>query len=184
MFFGWVSGFKPGRGWNGCMALPRILELGPHGHPVQIPAPELEKLRGKHAKTGKLTLTSESKIIDGVGGDTLEVLARFVAGDAKKFGLRLRPVGGEEGTVELACDGKTLDAAGTEVPDVVDQEQKTLTLRLFFDKSVMEVFINDGRKTVTRVVYPGSRDLRVELFSEDGSVTVTSVDAWEIGSIW
>jgi len=184
ILFGWLSGFKLNKGWAGCMALPRILELGPDGHPRQIPVPELEKLRGKHAKTGKLTLKNETKIIDGVGGDTLEVLARFVVGDAKKFGLRLRPSGGEEGVVELACDGKTLDAAGTKVPDVVDQEQKTMTLRLFFDKSIMELFVNDGRKVVSRVVYPGSRDLRVELFSEDGSVTATSVDAWEIGSIW
>lgn len=184
VLFGWVSGFKPGRGWNGCMSLPRILSLGPDGHPVQIPAPELAQLRGKHAKIRKLTLNSQAKIIDGVGGDTLEVLARFVAGDAKKFGLRLRPRDGKKGIIELVCDGKTLDAAGTKVPDVVDAQQRIITLHVFFDKSVMELFINDGRKTVTRVVYPGSRDLRVELFCEEGSVTVKSVDAWEIGSIW
>jgi len=184
VLFGFVSRFKPDMGWQGCMSLPRILSLGPDGHPVQMPAPALETLRGKHAQTGKLTLKNETKIIEGVGGDTLEVLARFVAGDAKKFGLRLRPGGGEEGVVELACDGKTLDVAGTKVPDVVDAEKRTMTLHLFFDKSAMELFINDGRKAVTRVAYPGSRDLRVELFSEDGSVTVTSVDAWEMGSIW
>jgi len=184
ILFGWLSGFKLGKGWAGCMALPRILRLGPDGHPVQIPVPELEKLRGKHAKAGKLTLKNESRIIDGVGGDTLEVLARFVVGDAKKFGLRLRPSGGEEGVIELACDGKTFDAAGTQVPDVVDAKQRTMTLHVFFDKSAMELFINGGRKVVSRVVYPGSQDLRVELFSERGSVTVMSVDAWEIGSIW
>ena len=184
VLLGWVSGFKTGRGWDGCMSLPRILNLGPDGHPRQIPAPELEQLRGKHAKTGKLTLKNEATIIDGVGGDTLEVLARFVAGDAKKFGIRLRPLDGEKGIIELACDGKILNAAGTEVPGVVDEEQRTMTLHVFFDKSVMELFINNGRKTVTRVVYPGSQDLRIELFSEEGSVAVKSVDAWEIGSIW
>ena len=25
---GWVCGFKPKRGWNGCMSLPRVLTLG------------------------------------------------------------------------------------------------------------------------------------------------------------
>jgi len=184
VFFGWVSGFHTGQGWAGCMSLPRILQLGPHGHPLQIPAPELAQLRGKHSNTEKLTLNSESKTIEGVGGDTLEVRAEFVAGDAKKFGLRLCPRGTEDGAFELACDGRTLDAAGTRVPDVLDQQRKTVTLHLFFDKSVMELFVNGGRRTVTRVVYPGARDLKVEFFSQDGSTTVKSADAWEIGSIW
>ena len=184
ILFGWLSGFKLDRGWAGCMSLPRVLELGPDGDLLQIPVPELEKLRGKRARSGRLALKNQTRSIDGVGGDTLEVLARFAVGDAKRFGLRLRPGGGQEGVVELACDGKTLDAAGTQVPDVVDPERKTVTLHLFFDKSVMELFVNGGRKAVSRVVYPGSRDLRVELFSENGSVTVTSAEAWELGSIW
>jgi len=184
LFFGWVSGFKPGRGWAGCMSLPRVLKLGAHGHPVQVPAPELARLRGKHAGMEKLTLKNESKTVSGIGGDTLEVSAKFTAGDAGKFGLRLRPRDGKKGSIELVCDGRALDAAGTRVPEVVAPEQKTLDLHVFFDKSVLELFINDGQKTVTKVVYPGSRDLQVEVFCEEGSCTLRSVDAWELGSIW
>jgi len=184
ILFGFVSGFKPDMGWKGCMSLPRVLKLGPHGHPIQIPAPELARLRGKHAGTGELTLSNESKTVAGVGGDTLEVSAKFTAGDAGKFGLRLRPRDGKKGSIELVCDGRALDAAGTRVPEVVAPEQKTLDLHVFFDKSVLELFINDGQKTVTKVVYPGSRDLQVEVFCEEGSCTLRSVDAWELGSIW
>jgi sucrose-6-phosphate hydrolase SacC (GH32 family) len=52
------------------------------------------------------------------------------------------------------------------------------------DKSVLEVFINDGVTSVTRVEYPGENDLGVAVFAENGSTTLKSLDVWEIEPIW
>ncbi len=183
VLFGWVSGFKPGRGWNGCMSIPRILTLGSDERPIQTPAPELEKLRGEHVNVENLTLKNESKVIQRAG-DTFEVRAEFTPGDAKSFGLKLGPSNGRAGGFTIACNGKNLNAAGTEVPDVLTDKQKTLKLRLFFDKSVMELFIGDGRQTVTRVVYPESGNLRVEAFAAGGTATIKRLDAWALKPIW
>jgi sucrose-6-phosphate hydrolase SacC (GH32 family) len=54
---------------------------------------------------------------------------------------------------------------------------------VFLDKSVMEVFINYGPTSVTRVDYPGEDDLGVAVFAE-GAATVTSLDVWEIEPVW
>ena len=78
----------------------------------------------------------------------------------------------------------SLNVAGTEVPLALAPLSKTLTLHVFIDKSVLEVFINDGATSVTRVEYPGEQDLGVSVFAENGSATLKSLDAWKMKPIW
>ena len=57
---------------------------------------------------------------------------------------------------------------------------ESLKLRIFLDRSVLEVFAN-GRQCVTQRIYPTRGDsLGVTLFSCGGSVDVKSVDAWDM----
>jgi sucrose-6-phosphate hydrolase SacC (GH32 family) len=56
-----------------------------------------------------------------------------------------------------------------------------LKLRIFLDRSVLEVFAN-GRQCVTQRIYPTRSDsLGVTLFSRGGSVDVKSLDTWDMG---
>jgi hypothetical protein len=48
----------------------------------------------------------------------------------------------------------------------------------------MEVFINDGRASVTRVNYPGEEDLGIAAFCENGCVKLKSLDVWKMKPIW
>ena len=55
-----------------------------------------------------------------------------------------------------------------------------LKLRVFVDKSVVEIFAND-RQAIGRRVYPARADsLGVALFATGGSARVKSVRAWEM----
>ncbi|MBI4531618.1 MAG: glycoside hydrolase family 32 protein [Candidatus Latescibacteria bacterium] len=59
---------------------------------------------------------------------------------------------------------------------------ESLKLRIFLDRSVLEVFANE-RQCVTQRIYPARSDsLGVALFSRGGSVNVRSVDAWDVAS--
>jgi len=184
ILIGWICGFKPKRGWNGCASLPRILTLDKDQRLLQTPAPELAKLRGKHHTISDLTLTGEKRRLAGVRGDTLEIIARFTAADAKAFGLKVRQSDDGKNAITIRYADGTLNVAGTEVPLKLDGDSKSLSLHLFLDKSVLELFINDGATSVTRVEYPGEKDLGVSVFAENGGVTLTSLDAWEMKSIW
>jgi beta-fructofuranosidase len=184
IMLGWVCGFKPGRGWNGCMSLPRVLTLDKDQRLVQAPAVELKKLRGRHVRVENLSLSSESRRIEGAQGDTLEIVADFEPGNASAFGLKVRcSEDGRDAATLRYADG-TLNVAGTEVPIPLGEERKTIKLHVFLDKSVMEVFINDGLASVTRVNYPGEEDLGVAAFSENGCVTLKSLDVWQMKPIW
>lgn len=59
-------------------------------------------------------------------------------------------------------------------------QDEPLQLRLFIDRSVLEVFAN-GRQCITQRIYPTRPDsLRVRVFARGGGATVRSVEAWTI----
>ena len=120
----------------------------------------------------------------GAQGDTLEIVADFDPGDATAFGLKVRCSEDGQDAVALRYADGMLNVAGTEVPTALGENQKTLKLHVFLDKSVMEVFINDGSASVTRVNYPREKDLGVTAFSENGSVLLKSLDVWRMKPIW
>ncbi len=184
VLFAWVSGFKTGRGWDGCMSLPRIITLDHDDNLIQTPAPELQKLRGESLKLENMAVASESKVIRGANGDAIEVVAEFDPGDAKALGLKLRCSEDGNRFLVIRHDGEKLNVAGTDVPVPLGDGPRRLKLHVFLDKSVMEVFVNDGRACVTRVVYPGENDLGVEVFAEGGRATLVSLDVWRMTSIW
>ena len=184
ILFGWVTGFKVKRGWNGCMSLPRILTIDKSGRLIQTPAPELKALRGKHARVMNVTVNDGIKLIEGATGNQLEIMAQFAPGDATAFGLKLRSSPDGKRAITLRYADGTLDVAGTLVPIEPKQEAKTLKLHIFLDRSVMEVFINDGRQAVTRVEYPDEGDLGLVVFAEKGKATLTALDVWKMKSIW
>lgn len=177
---GWVCGFRAGRGWNGCMSLPRVLTLDEQQRLIQTPVPELKTLRRQRVHVKDLRIRDASRRIEGADGDSLELRAELLPGDAAAFGLKVRssPTGRDAITLRYA-DG-VLNVAGTEVPVALGEGSGTLRLHAFLDRSVMEVFISDGRMAVTRVEYPGEEDRGVTVFAEKGSITVKSLEIWHI----
>ncbi len=174
--YSWIQDTRQAKGWNCCFALPRVVTLGDDGHPVQKPVPELSKLHGEQES---VTTTAGAKVLKTTG-DTLEIRALFQQADKGKCGLRVRRSEDGTRTLTITYEGGTLDVFGTKVAIAPLGAGKTLSLQVLLDKSVMEVFINDGKKTVARVLYPPLEDKGIEVFS-DGKSTA---DVWPMKSIW
>ena len=179
---GWVSGFAEGRGWNGCMSLPRVLSID-GGRLMQTPLPELSRLRRRHTRVGHLQLGGGARPIPEVRGKALEIVAELAPREAASCGLRVRCRDDGSGGLAIRYTPGTLNVAGTRVPLQLGAGD-TLRLHLFLDHSVMELFIQDGSASVTRVDYPPEEDVAVALFADGGTAAAISLDAWEIASIW
>lgn len=55
-----------------------------------------------------------------------------------------------------------------------------IKLRIFLDKSMLEVFAN-GRQCITQVVYPTLKDaINIQVFTEDAPIKVESLKAWKL----
>ena len=182
VLWGWIRGFKDGLAWNGCLTLPRILRLDAHGQILQTPAPELAKLRGITFERTDMDLTSSTNVFGPAGGDAVELNLEIDRGSASKVSLLTRRSTDGVRSLPITFDGGHLEVAGVKAPFQLG-EAETLKLRVFLDKSVLEVYAND-RACFSRVLNadPNHTDLAVAV--ESGLATVKSLQAWSMKSIW
>jgi beta-fructofuranosidase len=180
ILLGWIRGFKGDRGWNGCMSLPRILSLDSDGRLRQRPLPALERLRTRHTALRNLQLDGV-RTLEKPLPDTVEIAAVFEGRSAASFGIRLT---GCDDSFAVSLGGGKINAAGVEAAVVSDGDPGITSLRIYLDRTVLEVFVNDGLQSISKVVYPGSGDIKLELFAENGIAVVKSLDVWRINAIW
>jgi len=156
-------------GWAGILALPMALSLSEEKDLLVEPIPELEVLRRDHEHIANVPIASGATVeLDGVTGDRLEIAAVLEWEGAEEVGLKVRCAhgGAEETLIRLNTDPNQLGrkAAPTEgdlildvtrsseSPDVSNRESQRcrlplasgqpLALRVFVDRSVVEVFAN------------------------------------------
>ena len=184
-------------GWAGVMSLPRLLRLRPDGLLAITPVPEVAVLRGTQYRYSDMTLTpTSSHVLPDVQGDCLEILATFELGDASTCGIKVRcaPNSAEETLIvyDRATRRLSLDQSRSSLNPAVQQQvyagpdeladEEPLKLHIFLDRSVVEIFAND-RTCLTGRIYPTRADsLGVDLFADDGTVKLTSMDIWKMGS--
>ena len=183
LLFGWVSGFQTGRGWNGCAGLPRELTIDAEGYLIQMPVRELRRLRGAHTPLETFRLEDASRELTESAGATWEIKVAVRPDGCGNCGLRLARGVDRAADVVIDLDGDTLNVAGTEVPDVLGEDH-AVDLHLFLDRSVLEVFVNGGRQTVTKVVQAEPVEVQPQVFAEGGPAEFGGLDAWQVDSIW
>jgi beta-fructofuranosidase len=67
---------------------------------------------------------------------------------------------------------------------LIRRGDETLKLRVFIDRSVVEVFVNERQYLAMRV-YPGRKDsVGVSLRAHGREAALKSLDAWQMKSIW
>jgi beta-fructofuranosidase len=63
-------------------------------------------------------------------------------------------------------------------------EGDELSLRVFIDRSSLEVFVNQGVACLTSRIYPTDGQRGVSLFAESGQAQFAVSQCWELESIW
>ena len=173
LLWGWVQDVPKGKGWNGCLTLPRVLSLTKDGDLASSPASELSTLRGASSGPARdLVVSPGSSPTIASGGDSIELRVTLDLGTSTSCGLRI----GDSTTI--AFDGKSLDVSGVRSP--VPPGAKSLALRVFVDRSILEVYPPSG-VPITRVIPP---DSTVSAFSVGGDAAMRGVESWTMGSIW
>lgn len=181
ILWGWIRDVK-GPGWNGAFTLPRLLTLRPDGRLGMEPAPEIEMLRRSYQKIENQTIASRSIILDERETGCVEIRAVFEPGEAESFGLRLRPATDSETAVPLTWNraAKQMTIGGRTFDFDWLEGEKTLDLRVFVDKLIVEVYLN--RRAGCTLVVPEMRPdhLRIEGLAENGPVRLVSFETWEM----
>ena len=170
---------------SGIQSLPRELSLAEDGTLLIKPLRELEKLRSDEKTVADLTVKSgTTHVLKGISGDTMELEIVLDAPTAKEFGIKvLCDEGGNRGfTIASGKGEKTLTVDYINPPFEL-KEGEDLTLRIFIDKNLIEVFANDRQAAVGWHDYD-PQDLHISLFTKGGDLKVKSVSAWQMKPIY
>jgi beta-fructofuranosidase len=180
--WGWVNGFPNGRGWNGCLTVPRLLSFSHDGELRQTPSPQLEKLRGKSVVRKNVRLENSAETFPLPNTNTLEILTEIDLQSATGLVLRMKSTNANA-PVTVSFNGaelKVMDAKAASKPAKGD---RNLKLRIFLDRSVMEVFANET-VCVTKVISPLDANASLEIRAEGGVAKAKRVEAWPMKTIW
>lgn len=189
-----LFGARSKHDWSGTLSLPRVLSLGDDGL-LRIDVPEeVKALRYGEVRKGPFVVPADEEApIDGVAGNSLELHVEMESTAASRFGVRVcaSPDGQEETSVFYDAEEKLLKvdtrrSGPDDTPKDVEaapfdlRNGERLKLRVFVDKSVVEVFAN-RRQAIARRVYPCRQDsIGIHLFSTGGDARVHSLKAWKI----
>lgn len=182
-------------GWSGTMSLPRVLTLADDGTLRMNPPEEIERLRYRGQDAGPLRVASGRPApLDGIGGNSIELVVEMAAATAQQFGVSVcRSPNGEEETrvfydatdrklkIDTTRSSEGQSSKSVEGGPLALAPGETLELRIFVDRSVVEVFANGGRQAVMRRMYPARADSQgVALFAEGGDAEVSRVRSWHL----
>jgi beta-fructofuranosidase len=197
---------KPTEGWNQIMTLPRRLTLAKNRDDLSIePAGNIESLRGSKRHLGSRNLPANREIVlEDVHGNAMELVAEINPKGSQMVELNvLRSPNKEEYTRiaffrDRGFRGQsliTIDSSYSSIsPDVRSRapetaslafgREETLKLRVFIDRSVVEVFVN-GKQCLALRVYPEREDsVGVSLRSQGQEAELRSLDAWQMRNIY
>lgn len=182
LVWGWVNGFQGGRGWNGCLSLPRELRISRDGQLRQTPAPQLAKLRGPGISLKNLPIDGRKSIFEVSRTNSFEVELELELQMAR--GIHFSVQGANPvPPVTLSYDGLELRLLDARAPLALPKANRVLKLRLFMDRSVLEVFADD-RVCLTRRIDPLEGDIRMEIRAKTGAARLKRIQAWPLKTIW
>lgn len=204
---------KPAEGWNQIMTLPRHLSLTNTGEVAINPAGDVESLRRDHVRVDKRTIPANREVVlDNVNGNAIEIAAEIDTNGSPMVELDvLRSPDKEEYTrivlyrdrgfrnrddnLDAPLSILTIDSSySSNLPDGLSRPpesapvyltpNETVSLRVFVDRSVVEVYIN-GKQCVAIRVYPGRADSTgVSIRSQGRDIKLLSLDAWQMENIY
>lgn len=209
LWLGWMRNWQyandvPTSPWRSATSIPRELKLKAFTEGVRVvqtPVKELETIRGTSKKWKNLTISPAShNVLAGQSGDAYEINAEFKVspGSAAEFGFKVRTgenqftkVGYDRRNAKLFVDrsesgNDTFNPAfntGKETAPLKPVNGK-VKLRIFVDRSSVEVFGNDGKQVITDIILPDRSSKGLELYAAKGGVKVKSLTIHPLKKVW
>jgi beta-fructofuranosidase len=171
-------------GWNGCMSLPRILTIDTDGRIIQTPHPDLKIVRTDNLHLDNIEIRNQVKTIKEVSGDTIEILIKLNLGDAESCGLLLYYDEEQKKGISISYDGTNIDLAGNRFAYQPKNNANKITFHAYLDKSLIELYIDDGRDYISHILDPRIFGTGIAIFAKSGHATVKTIDFWGMKSIW
>ncbi|MFB9758153.1 aldose epimerase family protein [Ectobacillus funiculus] len=206
VWIGWMNNWQyadvtPTNPWRGAMSLPRELALktfrGEGVKLIQMPVKELKGIRKNQYQWKNEKVMPGKNILSSINGKTVEIAAEFELGSASEFGFKVRKSAAEETVIGYDTERHILfvdrtysgefifsPAFAGRYEAILNPIRDRIKLHIFVDWSSVEVFGNAGEIVFTDLIFPNPSSNRIELYSENGYVKLSSLIVNELESIW
>ena len=199
IMLGWMNnwdyaGDTPTSLWRSAMALPRQIALtqtavGPRLTQKAVDQTQLLAKDPSYQQEAGDILPGRTALPAAAAGQVQQVDVTFAPGTAQKSGITV--LGDETSSTVIGYDtttgkvfvdrrnsGKTAFnqsfASVEEAPVAVDKDGN-ITLRIYLDRSSVEVFAQGGLQTITDVVYPNAGADKIALFADGGTAKLKTL---------
>ena len=164
---------------------------------IHSPAVEVETLRGEPWQVTSIMITADAIEPLGITGDCVEIIAEWdlVETTATTFGVDVRVGAAERTRVGVKSVGSEVfldrSRAGV-IPNekwtgyhaaAIDLGGSTFTMRVFVDRSSVEVFA-DGQAMLSDLVLPEQDSKGIAVFAEGGSAALRSLTVYPMRRVW
>jgi len=164
-------------------SMPRELSLPADGVLRIKPLRELKKLRFNEKTEGNIIVKSDSSyMLKRICGDTIEISVTIKPTSAKEYGVSVFcDKDGRGFPVTIKPESKILAMGGIKPPFEL-KKGEDLNLRIFLDKGMVEVFVND-RQAAVYMQKHDKKNVGISMFSKGGDIKA-KVKGWEMKSIY
>ncbi|MRX71612.1 sucrose-6-phosphate hydrolase [Bacillus lacus] len=178
-------------GWAGALTLPRELSLNEKGTLLMNPVEELTALREERILQRKhLWVEKAEKLASGLLME-IEAELNLSASSFSEVGFEFRASGKQKTILSYSSSNGALSLDRSQSGEgpggkrvVYLDNRQTLKLRIFLDRSSIEVFINEGEHTLTSRIYPDAESDGTIVFAENGKAMFSHLSLWRLKDIW
>lgn len=201
LFIGWMSNWKyanltPTDGWRGAMTLVRELKLETLEGEVAVtqqPIREMEAYRNEVRSFHDVIVDEAAARLADVRLESCEIHVRFDAAFSLGFKVRVGPgqetvVGWDAKTNEVYVD-RTRSGLADFHEDFSGKHMASLRvtgalleLRIFVDRSSVELFADRGQAVITDLIYPDPASTGITVFADDDRKVIKSLHIYDLSS--
>ena len=205
VLIGWVAnwsyaGATPTSPWRGAMSLPRKLsveKLNGIWTLLQQPVNALQKYRDKFTELQNVQVNGVKSL--PILSQLMEIDITLKPGKHDSCGIRLAVGNGKYFTIGYTKNAQQLYidrsnsgdtnfhpafASWLKAKATLALKDDKIRLHIFFDKSIIEIFGNDGEVVMTEQIFPEETGNGLELISKTGNSVFESVKIWQLKSSW
>jgi len=187
-----MKGSELGKSWSGSMTIPRELTLGSDRRLRIKPVDEITRLRQQIRLPQPAPFRLDERSLLLCQGTEAELIVTF---DLRTMTATLAGVrffassqeeavlGYEAGTNTLFVDYGQISASpcARKTVSLGNERPGELTLRLLLDRSVVEIFVNEGELVFSTLLFPDSGSKEISLFAKDGFVGIERLELYRLG---
>ena len=171
-------------GWAGMLSLPRELSLGDNNRLMMKPIAEVTALRGSYIPVTARCLSSQQMLV-AADAEAMELSLEWerARSQAEQYGMMLGDglriyVDNQAQRLILERSYPDFSLVGTR--SIPLPEDDILSLRIFIDRSSVEVFVNEGEACLSSRIYPQPGERAIMLFANSGSAALKEAGYWSL----